>query len=254
MRRYIVAGNWKMNSTLNEAKEIARGVRDRASDLTAVQRVLVPPFPWIVPVFQELEGSDISVGAQNCYSEPAGAFTGEVSAEMLAPFCSHVILGHSERRHVLNETDEEIVAKVAAVLRTSMSVILCVGETLDDREAGSAQQVVGKQLESALKSVSTGDMSRIVIAYEPVWAIGTGVAASADDAQEMASFVRQEVAERFDVEIAGKLRVQYGGSVKADNAAELMACPDVDGALVGGASLNADEFCGIIRAAHAQRN
>jgi triosephosphate isomerase (TIM) len=254
MRRYIIAGNWKMNTTLEEARDLARGVRDQASDLTAVQRILIPPFPWILPVSQELEGSGISVGAQNCYSEPAGAFTGEVSAEMLAPVCSHVILGHSERRHVLGETDEEIAAKVTAVLRTGMSVILCVGETLDEREAGSAQQIVQNQLDSALENVSTGDMARIVIAYEPVWAIGTGVAASTDDAQEMAAFVRQKVAERFDVEIADKLRVQYGGSVKSDNAAELMACPDVDGALVGGASLNADEFCGIIRAAAAQQN
>ena len=254
MRRFIIAGNWKMNTLLEEALALARGVSEGSAGVTDVDRVVIPPFPWIVPLSNQLEGSGIHVGAQNCYSEPSGAFTGEVSAEMLAPYCSHVVIGHSERRHVLGETDEQIALKVEAVLRTEMDVILCVGETLEERNSGAAHDVVGSQLKQALSNRSETEMNRIVIAYEPVWAIGTGVAASADDAQEMAAFVRSAVAEQSGSRTADTLRIQYGGSVKADNAATLMACPDIDGALVGGASLEAEQFCGIISAAAQHSN
>jgi triosephosphate isomerase (TIM) len=254
MRTAIIAGNWKMNTSLDEARALASAIKEKSSGFDAVQRVLIPPFPWIIPVSKIVAGSDITVGAQNCYSEMSGAFTGEVSPEMLAPHCSHVVLGHSERRHILGETDAQVAAKVNAAIRAGVGVILCVGETLEERESESAQDVVSRQLDSALKSHSAEDMANVVIAYEPVWAIGTGRAASADDAQEMARFVRDRLADRFGGELASTIRIQYGGSVKSDNAPELMACTDVDGALVGGASLDADEFCGIIEAAAQQVN
>lgn len=254
MRRPIIAGNWKMNTSLEEAVALATGVRALADSIDSVDRVLIPPFPWIVPVAAELEGSSISVGAQNCYHEASGAFTGEVSAEMIAPHCTHVVLGHSERRHILGETDEQIASRIAAVHRTDMMAILCVGETLEQRNAGSANDVVAGQLRGSLKHATSDDMTRVVIAYEPVWAIGTGVAASADDAQEMAAFVRSIIQEQYGGETAAAIRIQYGGSVKADNALALMACPDVDGALVGGASLDASEFSGIIHAAANDSN
>jgi triosephosphate isomerase (TIM) len=252
MRKPIIAGNWKMNTTLEEATALARTVEQNASDHESVDRVLVPPYPWIVPVCSIVEGSGITVGAQNCYSETSGAFTGEVSPTMLAPHCTHVILGHSERRHILGETDEQIAAKVDAVLSTDLTVILCVGETLEERESDRAQDIVSQQLSAGLKNVDAAVMSRVVVAYEPVWAIGTGVAASTEDAQEMAAYVRALIIEQYGDDTGQRVRVQYGGSVKADNAAEILASPDIDGALVGGASLKADEFCAIIEAASTE--
>jgi triosephosphate isomerase (TIM) len=254
MRTPIIAGNWKMNTDLEEAIDLAGGVRDKSESDASVERVLIPPFPWIVPVSQVVDGAGIRLGAQNCYSETAGAFTGEVSPVMLQQHCTYVVLGHSERRHILGETDDQVAAKVAAALGAGLDVILCVGETLDQRNDGEAQDVVARQLKTALNSVSESDISRIVVAYEPVWAIGTGVAASTQDAQDMAAYVRSQIRDRFGDNAALAIRIQYGGSVKADNALELMQCPDIDGALVGGASLNADDFCGIIRAAAAQEN
>jgi triosephosphate isomerase (TIM) len=254
MRQPIIAGNWKMNTSLDEAVTLAQGVRDQSSAHDQVQRVLIPPFPWIIPVSKEIEGSGITVGAQNCYSESSGAFTGEVSPVMLAPHCSHVVLGHSERRHVLGETDTQISAKVSAALNARLSVILCVGETLEEREQGNAERVVSAQLRSGLEGVSNESMANLVIAYEPVWAIGTGVAASTQDAQEMAAFVRAEIDDQYGQSTAAAIRIQYGGSVKGSNAAELLGCEDIDGALVGGASLDADDFSAIIGAAAAQIN
>ncbi len=253
-RRPIIAGNWKMNTSLDEALALARGVREQTESVDSIERVLIPPFPWILAVHGEVSGSGITVGAQNCYMEQSGAFTGEVSPAMLAPHCSYVVLGHSERRHVLGETDDQVAAKVTAAHSSGLSVILCVGETLEEREAGRAEQIVSQQLRAGLGNVSWGMTQSIVIAYEPVWAIGTGVAASTQDAQDMAAFVRSTLANVFDQKTANSVRIQYGGSVKGDNAAELLGCPDVDGALVGGASLNADDFGEIIRAAAAQVN
>lgn len=253
-RSLIIAGNWKMNTSLDEALALARGVREQTDTLDSVERVLIPPFPWILAVVDEVDGSDITVGAQNCYSEQSGAFTGEVAPAMLAPHCSHVVLGHSERRHILGETDDQIAAKVAAALSAGLSVILCVGETLEQREGGQAEQIVARQLQAGLANVSKEEMNDVVVAYEPVWAIGTGVAASTQDAQDMAAFVRATLAGVYDQRIAEAVRIQYGGSVKGENAAELLGSPDIDGALVGGASLNADEFSQIIRVAAAHAN
>ncbi len=250
-RRSIIAGNWKMNTSLDEAVSLASQVVEGAAEFDGVDRILIPPFPWIIPVRDALSGSGITVGAQTCYHEDSGAFTGEVSPTMLAPLCSHVVLGHSERRHILGEDDAAVAARLEAVLRTSLSPILCVGETLEEREAGNANAVVERQLRSALAGITQADMSRVVIAYEPVWAIGTGVAASADDAQEMAAFVRSTIGALHGSTAGDGVQIQYGGSVKSSNAEELMACPDVDGALVGGASLDAGEFVAIIRAAAA---
>jgi triosephosphate isomerase (TIM) len=249
MRTFIIAGNWKMNTSLEEAITLAGAVRDAVGSVSSVERVLIPPFPWIIPVKDAVGDSGITVGAQTCYHESSGAFTGEVSPVMLAPYCSHVVLGHSERRHILGESDEAVAARLSAALETSLRPILCVGETLEQREAGQATDVVASQLRSALGSISAQDMSRVVIAYEPVWAIGTGVAASANDAQEMAAFVRYTISQLFSDAAGHQVQIQYGGSVKASNAAELMACPDIDGALVGGASLDASEFAAIVEAA-----
>ncbi|MEX2426267.1 MAG: triose-phosphate isomerase [Thermomicrobiaceae bacterium] len=254
MRTLIVAGNWKMNTSLDEATRLASDVRSKISAVDNVERILIPPFPWIIPVGEVIAGSGITVGAQNCYSEPSGAFTGEVAAEMLSPHCSHVVVGHSERRHVFGETDEEVAGKVKAVLRSGAGVILCVGETLAERDSGSAQDVVRVQLSRGLEGATDDEMDRVVVAYEPVWAIGTGKAASVDDAQEMAHFVRLTIAERFGQTIANGLRIQYGGSVKSENAHSFMLCPDVDGALVGGASLDSDEFAAIVNAAAGESN
>ena len=254
MRRYIVAGNWKMHTTLTEATDLAAGLRERISGYSDIERVLIPPYPWILPVRDAIAGTDIHIGAQNCYTEPSGAFTGEVSAEMLSAHCSYIIVGHSERRHTIGETNDLIASKVSAVLRAGPRVILCVGETLEEREAGRAERVVSEQVKSALAGRSEQDLDRVVIAYEPVWAIGTGVAASAADAQEMCAFVRSLVDDLFSNSVAGSLRVQYGGSVKGSNAEELLSQPDIDGALVGGASLDADEFAAIVRSASAQVN
>ena len=254
MRTSIIAGNWKMNTTLVEAQSLAEGIRQQVSGIGETEIVLIPPFPWLLAVGEIVSGSNITVGAQNCYTEASGAFTGEVAAEMLADHCSHVIVGHSERRHVLGETDELVAQKVRAVLRAGLNVILCVGETLDEREAGAAQETVQRQLNSALADLSDAKIDHVVIAYEPVWAIGTGVAASVSDAQEMAAFVRKRVGEQFSSNVASQIRIQYGGSVNASNASELLGSPDIDGALVGGASLKADEFAAIIRAASRSRD
>jgi triosephosphate isomerase (TIM) len=254
MRKPIVAGNWKMNTSLDEARKLAASLRDRLDAFGNVERVLIPPFPWIVPVTEIIAGSGLTAGAQNCHTDEAGAFTGEVSAEMLASLCSHIVVGHSERRHILGESDDLVGRKVHAVLRSGASAILCVGETLEERDAGSAQETVNRQLLAGLDGIQQSDFSRIVIAYEPVWAIGTGKAASADDAQEMAHAIRTSLASRFGQSVADAARIQYGGSVKADNAETFMKCPDVDGALVGGASLNPDEFTAIVRAASIDQN
>jgi triosephosphate isomerase len=183
--------------------------------------------------------------------EDKGAFTGEVSASMLIPYCTYIIVGHSERRHVLHEDDALVSAKLRAILRNGLSPILCVGELLEDREQDQAKQVVERQLNSALDGVAVGDARRIVIAYEPVWAIGTGRAATPDDAQEMAAHIRGRLTEMFDANFAQSIRIQYGGSVNASNAGAILSLPDVDGALVGGASLKAEEFSRIIDAALA---
>lgn len=248
-RTAIVAGNWKMNTSLQQASTIVSRLAELQPTESTVKRVLIPPFPWIVSLHSAAREAGFLVGAQNCASQDEGAFTGEVSAGMLAPYCSYIIVGHSERRHLLGESDDVVAVKVHAVLRNGVNPIICVGELLEERESGQAKSVVACQLESALGGVTHEQIAKSVIAYEPVWAIGTGRSATPDDAQEMAAFIRSKVGELFDKATSDRVRIQYGGSVNAANAGSLLSLPDVDGALVGGASLKPDDFSAIINAA-----
>ena len=244
----LVAGNWKMNPpTVAEAVELARALREPLSAVDGVARIVCPPFVALTAVADLLAGSPIGIGAQNVHPEPKGAFTGEVSGAMLQGVCSHVIVGHSERRQVLGETDGFVNAKVLAVLRLGMTPILCVGETADERDAGGAEAVVERQTAAGLAGVA-GDVARVVVAYEPVWAIGTGRAATPEIAQEMIGGIRAHLERLTDPATAAQVPLLYGGSVSAANAAELAALPDVDGALVGGASLDPDAFAAIAKA------
>jgi triosephosphate isomerase len=248
VRKKFVAGNWKMFTTAATAKQLAAGVVQGVGKDDRVTVAVCPPFPYLALVGEALRGSPVALGAQNAYTEKEGAFTGEVSPWMLADVgCKYVILGHSERRHKLGETDEFISRKVQAALAAGLRVILCVGETLEERQANRTDAVLAAQLSGSLAGVGT--MADVVLAYEPVWAIGTGHNATPQQAQEAHAFLRGRVAERFGAEAARNLVIQYGGSVKPDNAASLLHQPDVDGALVGGASLKADQFLAIIRAA-----
>jgi triosephosphate isomerase len=245
----LVAGNWKMNLDRREAVALAGALAGVARPSSPVEVAVFPPFPWIVPVRDIVANLHIAVGAQHCHTDVSGAFTGEVSAAMLADVCDYILAGHSERRHIFGESDEVVGAKVAAILATSAQPVLCVGETLDERKAGRAEEVVARQLDAGLASVEPGDVERLTVAYEPVWAIGTGVAATPDDAQAMCAFVRNWLVERFRSS-GGDLRVLYGGSVSPDNAETLFGRDDIDGALVGGASLKADSFRAIVAAAN----
>lgn len=245
MRRPVVAANWKMHKTQAEAREYCRRFRGLVPEGFPVELVIFPPFTALSAVREELSGTDVRWGAQNVHPEPKGAFTGEISLPMLLEQgVSYVIVGHSERRHIFGEDDGFIARKVRAVLDAGISPILCVGETLKERRAGDAEVVVERQLASALEGLSPGEASRVVIAYEPVWAIGTGVPARPKDAQEMAAFIRGWLKERFG-DTADGIRIQYGGSVKPENAGEFLRLPDIDGALVGGASLDPDSFFAI---------
>ena len=251
-RKPLVAGNWKMNTERAGAEALARALAERVSRLETVDVVLCPPFPYLQTVAAALRGTPIAMGAQNMYFESGGAFTGEVSAAMLRDLgCSHVILGHSERRHIkyLAETDELINKKIRAALSIGLVPIVCVGELLSDRDAGRTQDVVDRQLEHSLAGLSNDEIARIVLAYEPVWAIGTGRNATPAQAQEVHVAIREWLARCYNRSIAETIRIQYGGSVKPDNAAALMAEPDVDGMLVGGASLKADDFAAIVQSA-----
>ena len=251
MRKSFVAGNWKMNTTMAEAVELARVVA--ATTLGAAADVAIcPPFVYLAAVAGAVKGSAVAVGAQNMYFEAKGAFTGETSATMLKDVgCRYVILGHSERRHVLGEKDELINRKLQAALAAGLLPILCVGEKLDERQANKTMAVVETQVREGLKGVSEAAMASVTIAYEPVWAIGTGLNATPEQAQEVHAAIRKLVKGLYNAKIADAMRIQYGGSVTAQNAAELLAKPDVDGALVGGASLKADSFAAIVKAAKA---
>jgi triosephosphate isomerase len=248
MAKPFVAGNWKMNTSISEAIKLARELRPALSGIDGVTRVICPPFISLAGVSAEFVGSGIKVGAQNMHSEPKGAFTGEVAGAMLKDVCDYVILGHSERRQILGEQDNFINAKLRAALEIGLTPILCVGETLDEREAGNAGTVVEGQLQGGLRDVSAEDIGRSVVAYEPVWAIGTGRAATPEMAQEVMRLIRYEVARLSHIEIAGNVSLLYGGSVNAENAAELAEQQDLDGALVGGASLKPDDFAAIAKA------
>ncbi|MBC7254103.1 MAG: triose-phosphate isomerase [Actinobacteria bacterium] len=251
MRTPLVAGNWKMHKDHREAVELVRELDGLLAGLEGVEVAVCPPFTALSDVARALEdsGSPILLGAQDVYPAPEGAFTGEISPRMLRALgVRYVIVGHSERREIIGEKDELVAAKARAVLEEGMVPILCVGETLEEREEGKAVSKVRHQLEAAL-SAWTGDevSTGLVIAYEPIWAIGTGRTATPEDAQEMNSFIRGWLAERYGQEVASEVRILYGGSVKPDNAGELMAMPDIDGALVGGASLKAGDFAAIAR-------
>lgn len=249
MRTPLVAGNWKMNpGTVAEAATLASELRAAIEGVEGVTRVVCPPFVALAAVADALRGSDVAVGAQNMHPEAKGAFTGEISASMIAGLCGYVVLGHSERRHLLGEEDSFINAKVKAALGAGLTPILCVGETLAEREAGRAEAVVEAQLQGGLDGVGAGDVARVVIAYEPVWAIGTGRAATSETAQEMIASARRQVARLSGAGIADEAPVLYGGSVNPGNADELAAQPDIDGALVGGASLVPADFAAIVRA------
>jgi triosephosphate isomerase len=251
MRRYFIAGNWKMNLTRAAAEALATDlVAAKLPDGNPVDVLVAPASPYLLPVASITADSHVTLGAQDAYFESAGAFTGEVSVDMLRDVgCTQVILGHSERRHVLGETDEIIKKKVAAALAGGLKVILCVGELLSEREAGETESVLDRQMAGGLENVNEHATENVVIAYEPVWAIGTGVTASPDQAESAHDHLRKWLANRYNSGVADRTRILYGGSVKPENAAELLGQPNVDGALVGGASLKADQFNAIIEAA-----
>jgi len=250
MRRYLVAGNWKMNTTRETGVALAKAVAEGSTSANGKIDVLIcPPFPYLIPVSDAVRGSHVQVGAQNACAEAPGAFTGEVAMDMLLDLgCPWVVLGHSERRHVFGESDETINRKVLAALEKGLQPILCVGELLEERQENQTEQVLDRQMAGGLAGVSTEQMSRVVIAYEPVWAIGTGLTASPEQANSAHAHLRKWLESHYNPEVANALRILYGGSVKANNAASLLAQPHVDGALVGGASLKAGDFLPIIEA------
>ncbi|MCX8029100.1 MAG: triose-phosphate isomerase [Brevinematales bacterium] len=248
MRRCLIAGNWKMNKTVSEAVTLARGLVENLKDVKDRDILICPPFTALYPVYEVIKETNIKLGAQDVFYEDSGAYTGEISPLMLKDVgCEYVIIGHSERRHIIKETDELINKKVKASLKHNLKVILCVGELLEEREYGKTLDVVREQTIRGLEGVSSEEIKNVVIAYEPVWAIGTGKTAKPEDAQEVQQYIRQLLAQMYSKEIANNIIIQYGGSVKASNIDDLMAMPDIDGALVGGASLNLDEFTRIIR-------
>lgn len=253
MRRFLVAGNWKMNTTRQSGQALASALAENCPSAEAGVEVLVcPPFPYLTTVQATADGSAVEVGAQDVYFESAGAFTGEVSVEMLADVgCRYVIIGHSERRHVLGETDEIINRKVKAAIAGGLQVVLCVGELLSEREAGQTEAVLDAQMAGGLADISEEDAKNVVIAYEPVWAIGTGVTATTEQAESAHLHLRNWVTNHYNAAFSEQLRILYGGSVKPDNAEALMGQPNVDGALVGGASLKPELFVPIIDAARS---
>ena len=249
MRTKFVAGNWKMNKTVEEARALVSLIGKDLNNVPNVEIVLCPPAMSIVAVANLIGGTKIGVGAQNLHWEPKGAFTGEISAEMIREFCGYVIIGHSERRTYFHETDQSVNKKVKAALQAGLIPIVCVGETLEENQSGKTSAVVRAQVLNGLNTISPEEASQIIIAYEPVWAIGTGLASSPEDAQDVhKNIVRKALCELFGEQTAEKIRILYGGSVTAVNAAEFFHQPDIDGALVGGASLKA-EFVQIAQAA-----
>ena len=250
MRTPFVAGNWKMHKTVEEARLLVAEMLDGLQAVSGVEKVLCPPFTALLPVAAMLAGTDIGLGAQNMHWEEQGAFTGEIAPAMVAEFAEYVILGHSERRAYFGETDETVNRKVGAALRHGLTPIICVGETLAEREADRTAEVIRRQVRGALAGFAAGQVSAMVLAYEPIWAIGTGKAATVGEANRViAEIIRGTLAEMFGETTAQAVRVLYGGSVKPHNAAEFFAQPDIDGALVGGASLKADAFVAIAAAA-----
>jgi triosephosphate isomerase len=245
----FIAGNWKMNKTMAETKALIAELKAEVAGVTGVEIVVCPTFTSLVTAVEAAAGSNIQVGAQNMHWAESGAFTGEISAAMLKEIpVGLVVIGHSERRQYFGETDNTVNQRLKAALTAGLTPIVCVGEMLEEREAGATEAVVGRQIKDGLAGISAAELEKIVVAYEPVWAIGTGRTASPDQAQEVHAFIRGQLTQAFG-EVAETVRILYGGSVKPANAAELLSQMDIDGALVGGASLKADDFAGIVKSA-----
>ncbi len=254
MRTKIIAGNWKLHNSRNESLKLVNALRVKTSDVKKTRIIVCPTFTSLTSVSERLKDSPIKVGAQDMFWETRGAFTGEISADMLLDAgCEYVIIGHSERRQFFGETDDTVNKKVKAGLAGGLTVIVCVGESLNERETNKTFEVIQEQLFRGLDGVATSSFAaeNIIIAYEPIWAIGTGKTASPGQAQEVHRFIRNELTKLFGQAVSQEIVIQYGGSVKPSNAKELLSQPDIDGALVGGASLNADDFAGIIHAAES---
>ncbi len=248
MRKPIMAGNWKMNKTAHEGVELVREMMDDLTPIASVERVFCPTFLAVPDVSRAVEGTDLGVGAQNLYFEASGAYTGEVSPEMVREFCDYVIIGHSERREYFGETDKGVNRKIKAALDVGLTPIVCVGETRELREQGKTESWVRDQVVAALDGLTAEQVASLIMAYEPIWAIGTGLAATPADAEEVCGgVVRATIAELYDRATADAVRIQYGGSVSPANAYEIMSQPNVDGGLVGGASLKASDFVTIVR-------
>jgi triosephosphate isomerase len=244
----FIAGNWKMNKTVGEALDLARQLKSAVAGAKGVEVAIAPPFTALYALHKELEGSSIRLAAQNLYWEEKGAFTGEVSPLMLREVgCHYVILGHSERRQFFGETDETVNRRIKAANSQGLKVIFCIGETLKEKEEGKTFSVIERQVEGGLKGLDDKEMKDMVIAYEPVWAIGTGKTATPEQAEEVHRFIRERLGKVYSQKISGEIRIQYGGSVTPENITGLMRQPNIDGALVGGASLKAESFSKIVR-------
>lgn len=249
MRKPIIAGNWKMHKTLSEAKSFVEEMKGQVPSKDKMESVICAPALFLESLVSATKGSNVGIGAQNMHYEESGAFTGEVSPVALNDLgVQYVILGHSERREMFNETDEAVNKKTLAAFKHNLTPIVCCGETLEQRESGQTNELVGNQVKIALTGLTDDQVKQTVIAYEPIWAIGTGKSSSAADANEVCAHIRQVIAEQFSQEVAAAVRIQYGGSVKPSNIGEYMAQPDIDGALVGGASLEASSFLQLLEA------
>jgi len=244
MRVPLIAGNWKMNTSVKEALELVKAMKDELEKAADVETAICPPFVSLAPVKDLLTGSNIKLGAQNLFFAEKGAYTGEISPAMVADLCEYGIIGHSERRQYFNETGDIVNKKVTAALKAGLKPILCIGESLEENEAGRTEELLAAQLRSSLSGVA--DLDGLTVAYEPVWAIGTGKPATGEQANSTIAFIRRNIAEAYGEEAAGRTRILYGGSVNSANAAEFMQQPEIDGALVGGASLKATEFISIV--------
>jgi triosephosphate isomerase len=249
-RTKLIAGNWKMNKDAEEAKELIAGILEQIGEVNTAEVLVCPPFVDLAVVKEALRGSKVALGAQNLHWEASGAYTGEVSAAMLKAYCSHVIIGHSERRAMFGETDETVNKKVKAALAAGLIPIVCVGETLEENQTGKTAEVVARQTREGLAGLELEAAEKLVVAYEPVWAIGTGLAATPEGANEVhRDIVRPVLRELFGEEVGNRMRILYGGSMNEKNAAELLAQSDIDGGLIGGASLKPASFAAIVKAA-----
>jgi len=249
-RKKFIAGNWKMNTTRAEGAALAASIVAKVDASSAVELAVCPPSIYLEAIGQAMKGSAVGLGAQNCYHEAKGAFTGEISPQMLVDIgCKYVILGHSERRQIFKESNQDVHRKVMAALSVGLTPIVCVGETLEQRQANQTATVVREQIEGSLAGLAPEQTLKVVIAYEPVWAIGTGVVATPQQAEDVHADLRRLLEKRYNSQVASTVRIQYGGSVNAENAASLLSQPNIDGALVGGASLKADSFLAIVSAA-----